>query len=66
MLGVANGLKRGIVTTLKGKENMQLASKRVGCFICQDPYRAKNYPNREKVSAIKQKVIKNRENWRHD
>ena len=31
---------------------MQQASKPVGCFICLGPHRAKDFPRREKLSAL--------------
>ena len=33
-------------------QNVQQASKPVGCFICQGPHRAKDCPRKEKLSAL--------------
>ena len=39
---------RDVTTT----QNVQQTSKPVGCFICQGPHQAKDYPIREKLSSL--------------
>ena len=52
---VVDGHTRDIVAASNGEGNVhQEASKWFGCFTCQGLHRAKDCPNREKVSVLRQ------------
>ena len=49
------GKKEGNAATLRAgdtSQNGQQTSKPIGCFICQGPYRARDCPRRENMSAL--------------
>ena len=52
MKSKADGKRNGMAAVLESGENMKQTSKWVGCFICRGPHRAKDFPKREKVSAL--------------
>ena len=52
MKSKTDGQRTGMATIPESGENVQHTSKWVGCFICRGLHRAKDYPKREKVSAL--------------